>query len=417
MSVLRIYFSSLWRDSASSCAWALCDDHGVILQSGADTLAAMPKGHDCVGIVAPDRVLCVAAKAPPGSRRRWLTALPFMAEEYTLPDPEENHVVPGPVQADGRIMLAVVDKLWLRHIVEACRIQKLTLRQLLPETLLPGPQLVERNWNPASWVLVWNGTSGFVRTGAASGMALDNGDADTAPLVLRLCLDAAQASPPQEIEIRFSHELAEERRILPHWNLLPVVTVAGAVWDWRNAPLHGDALNLLWGDFAPRTKFREWWPHIRPAIGLLLIVLAIESIGVNLEWAMLAAQKKTLTQDMERSFRAAFGDASTLVNAPLQMQRNLSGLRHAAGLPDDADFLPLLDSAAPSLAMLPVGSVRALHYEAGHLDVDLRLSRRGDIQSLGQQMQNSGVKVQMGDIHEAADGAEARLTLLPGEGR
>ena len=410
MSTLRIYFSGLWHDSASPCPWALCDETGAVLQSGNDPVAALPKGHGCVAIIAPDRVLCVSARVPPGSRRRWLATLPFVAEEYTLSDPEENHVMPGPALADGRVMLNVVDKPWLRRVVEACRTASLPLRRMVPETFLPALA-------PGTWSMVWDGSNGFVRTNAASGMALDNSDADTAPLTLRLLMNSTQASLPEKIEVRFPQHVPEAQRILPRWNSLPAALSAGPAWDWQRAPIPADALNLLWGDFAPRARISEWWQKLRPAALILLAVLGVEAIGANIEWAMLANEKKSLMRDMERSFRTAFGETGTLVNAPLQMQRNLAGLRHAAGVPDEGDFLPLLDAAAPALAALPAGSVRGLHYESGRLDADIKLARSSDFQDLRQRLQNKGFGVQMGDIHDTGNGAEARLTLLPGDGR
>lgn len=408
MSTLRIYFSGLWRDSTSPCPWALCDDSGNVLQSGSDPLAALPKIKECIAIAAPDRVLCISAKLPPGSRRRWLTALPFVAEEHTLPDPEENHVVPGPVQAGGNMMLAIVDKPWLKRIVEACRTANLPLRRLVPETFLPALA-------PGTWTLVWDGSNGFVRTGSASGMALDSGDVHTAPLALSL--HSAQPPLPKKIEVRFPQHVPEAQRVLPQWNGLPVTLSVGQAWDWRRAAIPYDALNLLWGDFAPRARISEWWPKLRPAALILLAALGVEAIGANIEWALLSNEKKTLMQDMEHSFRTAFGEASTLVNAPLQMQRNLADLRHSAGLPDDGDFLPLLDAAAPTLAALPLGSVRALHYESGRLDMDIKLGSGNDFQGLRQRLQNKGLSVRMGDIHDVVNGAEARLTLLPEDGQ
>ncbi len=409
MSILRVYFSGSWRDSASPCPWALCDESGAVLQSGNDPLAALPKGSECVAIVSPDRVLCISTRMPPVSRRRWQAALPFVAEEYTLPDPEDNHVVPGPLQADGRMALAVVDKLWLGHIVEACLTAKLPLRRVIPETLLPS--LIA-----GTWVLVWDGSSGFMRTGSSSGVMLDCGDAHASPLALRLCLNAAPTSPPKKIEVRFQQHVAEAHRILPQWGDLTVPLSLGPAWDWRRAPIADDALNLLWGDFAPRTKIREWWPRLRPIALILLAALGVETVGTNIEWALLAHERKMLVQEMERGFHTAFGDASTLVNAPLQMQRNVAQLRHATGLPDDGDFLPLLDLAARPLTELPAGSIRALHYESGRLDIDIKLGRSDDFQSLQQHLQNKGFSVRTGDIHDAGNGAEARLTLLAGGG-
>jgi general secretion pathway protein L len=407
LSILRIYFSGNWRDNSSACPWALCDEAGAVLQSGNDTLGSLPKGHDCLGIMAPDRVLSVAARVPPGPRRRWQASLPFVAEEYTVPDPEDNHVVPGPVLGDGRVMLAVTDKSWLGRIIEACRTSNLTLRRMVPETfLLPLAS--------HAWTLVWDGNSGFVRTGAASGTVAD-GDADGAPLALRLSLKAAPVKPAK-IELRYAHTVPEEQRALPHWPDLPVPLFAGPAWDWRRAPLADDALNLLWGDFAPSIKLGEYWPKLRPAIIILLAALAVEAAGSNLEWAMLANEKKSLMQDMEHSFRSAFGESGTLVNAPLQMQRNLAQLRHDAGLPDDGDFLSLLDAASATLSALPAGSVRGLHYESGRLDVDVKLAHSGDFQGVRQRLQLAGLKVQMADAHDVGDGAESRLTLLPGDG-
>ena len=406
MSMLRIYFSGQWHDSSSPCAWALCEDSGSVLQSGTDPLASLPKGHECIGIVAADRVLCVAAKLPAGSRRRWQAALPFVAEEHTLPDPEDNHVVPGPALTDGRMMLAVVDKTWLKRIIESCSTAKLSLRKMIPETFLPA-------LTAHTWVLVWEGSSGFIRTGAASGMALDNGDATTSPLALRLLSNTAQPALPKKIEVRFPHHIAQPQRTLPQWDDVPIPLAAGPVWDWQRVAIPDRALNLLWGNFAPRAKIREWWPHLRPAVLILLAALGIQAIGSNIEWALLTHEKDKLAQDMKKSFRTAFGDNSTLVNAPLQMQRNLAELRHGAGLSDDGDFLPLLDVAAQPLAELPAGSVRAMHYEAGRLDVDVKLSHSADFAVLQQRLQNKGLGVRIGDMQTGGNRAEARVTLLP----
>jgi general secretion pathway protein L len=363
----------------------------------------MPRGHECIAIVAAERVLSVAAMLPPGGRRRWRQVLPYVAEEYTLSDPEENHVVPGLALADGRRMLAVVDKPWLKRLVDAAHSARLSMRSMVAETFLPA--LASDNW-----AVVWDGSSGFVKTGAASGSALDTGDAGSLPLALRLSLDVAPQIPRQ-IELRFTHDISDELRTLPQWPGLQLV--AGADWDWRRAPIPGDALNLLWGDFAPRAKIQAWWPKLRPAAYLLLAVLIVEMAGSNLEWAMLLNEKNQQARAMQRTFRATFGDAVALVNAPLQMQRNLAELRHIAGMPDTGDFLPLLGLASRSLASLPLGSVVAMHYEAARLDIDIRLARRDDFLKLKQAMQSSGISVRIGEIRDLGNAAEARLSVLP----
>ena len=409
MSILRIYFSGQWLDSNSPCPWALLDASGNVLQSGNDPLAALPKGHECIGIVAAERVLSIEVTVPPGARRRWQSALPFMAEEHTLPDPESNHVIPGPTLPDGRVMLAVVDKLWLKRIIETCRLTKLSLRRMTPETFLP-------TISAGSWVLIWNGSSGFVRTGLLSGMAVDGDSPRSAPLALQLILNSARESAPKKIEIRFPYIVPEAQRVLPQWVDLPLALSIAPVWDWRHANIPENALNLLWGDFAPRAKVRDWWPKVRPAVLILVAVLGVELVGTNIEWALLANERSHLNQNMEKNFRAAFGSAGTLVNAPLQMQRNLAELRHAGGLPDDGDFLSLLDAAASALNQLSAGSVRAMHYETGRLDIEVMLGSKTDLQNLQQRLQSSGLGVKLDDAQTTGNGTKTRVALFAGIG-
>jgi len=416
MSSLRIYFTDKWRDPTSPCEWALCDDSGTLLQMGHDPLANLPKGHECIAILAPDRVLSIASTLPPGLKRRSQAALPFIAEEYTLTEPDNNHVVPGKMLDDGRTALAVVDKAWLSRIIEACRNAKITLRRVIPETFMPPLEA-------GGWTMIWDGKSGFLRTGVTSGLALDGND-HAMPLGLQLQLRTATL--PQKIVVRFPQSTSSHipqgdnegtmsaTQQLPAWHNLPVPLVSGAAWDWRSASIPPEALNMLWGELAPSIRLKEWWPSMRPVALLLLALFLIEAIGTNIEWAMLTQERKTLTDSMQRSFRSAFGEGSALVNAPLQMQRNLAEIRHAAGLPDEGDFLPLINLAAVRLNELPAGSVRNLHYETGRLDVDIKLARNEDFHKLQSALQKSGLNVRMGELQNSGDSVQSRLTLMSG---
>lgn len=404
MSTLRIYFSEQWRDSTCPCPWALCDDKGMVVQTGEAAIANLPKGHECVGILAAERVLSLAVTVPSGARRRWQAVLPFVAEEFTVADPEENHVVPGPALADGRRMVAIVDKAWLKRIVDATHSAKLSLRRMLTETLMPAS--VAHNWT-----LVWDGSSGFVKTGAASGTVLDAGDDHTPPMALGLTLQAA-TQLPQKIEVRFVKDVLLAQRHLPQWADINLPLTTAADWDWRSEEIAEDALNLLWGEFAPRAKIQAWWPKLRPVALLLLAVLAVEMVGTNIQWAMLAYQKNELNKAMTKTFRTTFGETVMLVNAPLQMQRKLAELRHTTGLADTTDFLPLLNKVSRPLAEIPAGSLTAMHYEAGRLDLSIRLARKTDFTNLKQNLMNNGVNVRMGDIRDVGNGAEAKLTVM-----
>lgn len=403
---LRIYFSETWHDGNSPCPWALCNDEDAVVQSGYSPLAALPKADDYIAIIASSRLTCVNVKMPVQSRRRWESALPFVVEEYTLTDPEENHVVPGAAQKDGQRSLFIVDKKWLQSIVAAALAANISLRRAVPEILLPALP-------PECWVAVWDGSRGFMRTGLTSGMALDHGDEQHPPLALGLSLNAA-APAPGKIQIRLAARDGENLPNPPQWNGLPSELNYGTQWDWRSATIPNDTLNLLWGALAPKARLHEWLPKLRPAALILLAVLLIETAGANIEWAMLSHEKTTVTRYMERTFRQAFGESTTVVNPPLQMQRNIAVLRHSAGLPDEADFLPLLDQASGALSRLPSGSISALHYESGRLDVDVKLPGAAEARSLQQHLQDNGLSIRLGEIRDTGNGIETRLAIQAG---
>lgn len=403
---LRIYFSAAWHDSASPCPWALCDDSGAVLQSGSAPLAALPKADEYIAIIAAARSTCVSVKMPAQSRRRWEAALPFVAEEYTLTDPEENHVVPGAADKEGMRDLFIVDKHWLRSITAACATANIGLRLAVPEVLLP-------DLSADTWVVVWDGEKGFMRTGATSGMAMDHGDKEHPPLALSLRLNAA---PPEKIQLRHSASTDQTEDTLPQWSALPVELTLGERWDWRREPIPADTLNLLWGALAPKARLHEWLPRLRPLALILCAALAIETIGANLEWAMLSHEKLSLSQEMERTFRQTFGEATVVVNPPLQMQRNIGELRHTTGAPDESDFLALLNQASSTLTALPGGSVTGLHYESGRLDVDIKLRNETEIRALQQRLQSKGLSVRRGEMRDAGNGFETRIALQAGGG-
>lgn len=356
----------------------------------------MPATRDCLGIVAADQVLIFTAPQPAGKKRRWQAALPFIAEEYALTDPEDIHAVPAASSEAGKIVVSVITKSWLKQIVTATSASGLPLRRLIAESLIPVL--------PAdSWTLVWDGHNGFLRTSPTTALALDSGNQQTPPLALRLSL--AVAGVPRQIELRCIQ--SETPAVLPSWDL-PVPLILGERWDWQCAPISDATPNLLWGEFAPSMRQFDGLPKLRPALFILLAALVIEIIGTHIEWSMLAHEKHALTQSMEHIFRGSFGDDSTLVNAPLQMQRNLAELRHAAGVADDGDFLSMLDRAAPSLSS---STVQSLNYESGKLELDIQLEKSNELGKLEKNLRSSGFKVRTSDLHDLADGTQAKLTL------
>jgi len=82
--------------------------------------------------------------------------------------------------------------------------------------------------------------------------------------------------------------------------------------------------------------------------------------------ALLAGEKHQLVSGMTETFRETFGADATIVDAPLQMRRNIARLRHAAGVSDDADFSPLLEKFSGASGSIPGNTLRTLRYDDGN---------------------------------------------------
>lgn len=396
---LRIHLTAHWQDAASPCAWALLDDNGAVRESGTSTLAAMPQSDDATVIISADRVLATTAVLPKIKRSKLETALPFALEDVLLDEAGEAHVTTGAKLPDGRTVLYTLNKHWLARFVDACSAAKVRLRRIVPEfCLLPT--------RDSEWSIAWDGTQGFMATANNLGSALDCGDDARAPVGLQLRL---QNDTPAALRL---FALGSDIQA-PNWDIKVPVTLEKQSFDWRKADIPAEAPNLLWGKFAPPPRIREYLPWLRPALMAALLLFGMEIVISNLEWAVLAHEKRQLMRDMTETFRETFGADATIVDAPLQMRRNIARLRHAAGVSDDADFLPLLDKFSGTFSAVPGSTLRTLRYGDGKLDIEMATGAAA-LDTLLQRIAETGLSAQVVDRHETGNTLSIQLRIATG---
>jgi general secretion pathway protein L len=400
---LRIYLTAHWQDAASSCAWVLLDDAGQQRDAGNGTLASMPHADEAIAIVASGRVLATAADLPKLKRNKLETALPFVLEDGLLDDVSTVHVVPGAKLADGRTVLYALDKDWLARFLAACTAAKLRLRRVVPEFCL----LPQRN---EEWSVAWDGTQGFMAMAGQQGGALDNGSDLRMPALLQLRL---QQGAPAALRL-FTLDSEVEA---PSWGLKVPVLFERQHFDWRKADIPADAPSLLWGKFAPPPRIGELWPLLRPALMALLLLFCVEAALTNIEWAVLAHEKRQLSNAMTDTFRETFGADAVVVDAPLQMRRNVARLHHATGVADDADFLPLLEKFSAATDDLPGRVLNTVRYDGGKLDVEMRLNGANAVDMLRQRVAETGLSLQVTDSQTAGATLTLQLRISAGGAR
>lgn len=423
MSLLQIYIPEHFAGDASAlvpastdapaqaCRWVLRDQAGGVLRRGEGPLAAMPKADSVQAVVPASVVLLAQVKVPVRNRRKMFQLLPYIVEEKLMYDPDSIHVAAGPQLPGGETVVAVIDKAWMKRVIGALQSAGLPPWRMWPETLMPAVPL-------GTWTVVWNGREGFVRTGMVSGQSLDGGSADTPPLGLLLAAQeaAAKGSAPRKINLQLAE--GSEQPDLESWatRLGVKVAVTGA-WDWSTAAYGLDkGVNLLQGEFTPARFEPDSRQRLRIPLILAGIIVALQLGGGLADWLLLSYEKHQLDSDMQKAFRQAFPEAKVVVDAPLQMQRNLAELRHAQGLSDPEDFLPMLAKAAPVLSQPEPVSIQSMQYENGILKMDVQLRGSQTPEQMRGRFQSAGMKAEIEKVEMPKSGGAIVRLMLRGDG-
>ncbi len=363
MSLLRIY--GFLDDSEKHCRWALLDV-GREAVTGECALADLSHRAERVQLVIPAaQVFLTRARLPAAARRRAGSLLSFAVEEETLGEPDSKEVIwlGSSGGGDDSDVLAVMDKQGLQAWLAALDAQGIHDYELHCETLL----LPRRD---GEWSLAWDGREGFLRTAELEGAATDCGDKASPPLSLRLLLEdaAGRGASPQGIALYVPLPAAAPD--IGAWQqVLGVPLRLAGNWDWRSAAIDAG--------IALEQKRRPWripaavLTRLRPAAWIVAAALTMHALALVADWTLLSGEQRSLRAKMETRFRAAFPDAVAVVDPALQMRRKLAEARHAAGLADSADFLPMIEKVAVAMKELPQGVLHIVSYESGRMTLEL----------------------------------------------
>lgn len=392
MSLLRIHVSSTWPDADPDAAlpWCRIGARGEALESGTRAPAAMPRADACELIVPAELVLLTRARLPRGRKQKLRQLLAYAIEDQLGGDPDAVHVAAGPTLANGQTALAAIDRAWLARVLARLDGAGLRPRSAWPEILLPALP-------GDGWAVVWDGRGGFLRSGAQAGMSLDGGSTAAPPAALALSAAEARAAGalPARLRLRLPEGTAPPD--VQAWSeALGMAVETGEPW----APLaHPEVatggINLLQGAFAAAGTAREWWPSLRVPLALAGLVIVLHVGATTVEWWRLKQEKQQLQAAMERRFREVFPDARVVVDAPLQMQRNLAELRQAAGQATPLDFVPLLARTAAALDTDSRGRLRAVQYGSSQLTLAFELSDRAAADALVGRLAEAGLASQL----------------------
>lgn len=400
MNLLRIRISLT--DRSLQCAWVLAGDGGPA-PVGHGPLAALPRGAARVQLILPAaQVLLVRTRLPQAARRHAASVLAYVLEDALAGDPDAVQAT-WLGTAGGEDVLAVLDKQGLSRWLEALQDAGIRSPEVHVETLLLPSVAGE-------WSVAWDGREAIVRSGEFEGAATDCGDHATAPLALKLMLDAAARRTESPASLALYLSAAAALPDIEAWQRQLGVPIRSAgTWNWDSASREAGvavAQRQAWPwrrwRLAPAARAR-----LRPAAWIAGAALAIHALALLVDWTLLAAEQRGIRQSMALRFRDVFPDAVAVVDPVLQMRRKLTEARHAGGLADRTDFLPMIERIAAAAGHLPTGAVRIVTYDAGRMTLELSAVDAAGTRRLLARLRESGLTVDQ----PAATTPGARLVL------
>lgn len=401
MSVLVILLpprARLGARAAAAGAVPVGDDYGYVLSAdgvhvtrhGRAPLALLPRADSVVAVLADSDLSWHRLTLPkaPGAKLR--AALGGLLEEQLLEDGDALHLALAPQARAGEpTWVAAVHKAWLRTELDKLEQGGLSIERVLPPSW-PGDAPQGHFFAPAgaegddAHILLCHADEQGLRLLRLQGS------------LARALLPAADAPPTL-------------------WSAEPAVAAAAERWLGSSVQVRTEAerallaTRSLWNlrqfDLAPRHRgtralrdlLRQWLsPAWRPArIGLVALLL-LQVLGLN-AWAWQQRQAlsaKRLAQ--EQLLRATFPQLRTVLDAPLQMQREAALLRAAAGQPDESDLEPLLQAAAAAWPS-DLAAVESIRFEPGKLTLAASSWDAGRIEQFRAQLQPMGLRLDVAD--------------------
>ena len=338
------------KDAQSGFAHVHSDGHLVQRNAvGAASLLSTYAG-EVVAVVPHTRLSWLSVQFPPGSHGARLGAvLEGLLEDRLLDDVADLHCVVDPTSADvprtgGVAIVAACSKSWLREVLAPLQASGLVVQRLVPELSPRAQPLLCVMGTPELSQSVLCHTQGvtLLPPNVAQWKAFP---AFTAYATLSAAQGPLVAEPAMVERV----EQFLQRRPVMQNAAQRAVVAAQSDWDLAQGEwAQGTSQRFLrlsqhvWQTFfhAPA------WRSVR--IGLATL-LTLQVLGLN---AMAWREQRALDvhkAQLNQILTATFPSVRLVIDAPLQMQREVDTLQRNAGRVTSKDFEPMLAAAASAL--------------------------------------------------------------------
>ena len=376
MTTLILALPAAISDPAALLDYVLTADNGTVSGHACVPLALLPVSSNRstrVVVVVPAQALCWhQVTLPKGSlpkgfmpergEARLRTILEGLLEDLLLDDPTRLHLAIQPqASPDAPVWVAACDRIWLKAWLQALAQTGHTVSQIVPE-FSPEPQddslyvlgdvdhalLAGRLPQSACWLLV---------PLSVDALALHGEPANTGTL-RQVVAEPATAALAESLF---------KRPVLLQQRAQRLLQAADSTWDLAQFDLRNAERDRRWAGVV------QWFfsllraPKWRAARLTLVAALLCNLVGLNAWGWREQANLQAKRQAVRSLLTGTFPKIPVVVDAPVQMAREVATLQRQSGAPQASDLDAMLASIS---AVTPVGSaLTAIDYVAQELRI------------------------------------------------
>jgi general secretion pathway protein L len=334
------------------------DGHSVLRSATGAAATLSTHAGEVVAVVPHSRMAWLRVQLPPASHGpRLQNVLQGLLEDRLLDDPQQLHIVLPPeseaiARIGGETLVAVCDKQWLRDALAPLQAAGLTVQRIVPELSPSEAPVLQVMGEPDHSQSVLCHAHG----------------------VTLLPPNTAQWRAFAELgqdDLQIQSEPAMVTRVQNTLQRQPMLQSAAQRWVKSSQ----SAWDLAQGEWAQglaqraqRLVLSAWQtllhaPQWKPVRWGLLALAALQVLGLNaLAWresSTLNAQQASL----QNILKTTFPSVTLVIDAPLQMQREVDALQQKSGSASSTDLEPLLAALA---SVLPAGQTPQQFHFANH---------------------------------------------------
>ena len=368
--------------------WQVAADSSVqLLSLSVQEVAQTRAAHVTVLLPVPMlswHTVVLPAGVKPQGDARLLPVLHSLLEESLLEDPEQMHLALQPhAQAGQRMLVAACHKVWLGGWLQTMERAGIKVGRIVPQA---APDMLQSfavctEHAHSAWLSVLH-----------QGLPL------SVPMHSEISavqsVSACHALPSTYKEAA-KHLGADKVHL---WNESEAVQwMLGTQWDMAQHGFASNRLDRMRRQCSSGLQAVLHAPQWRPARYACIALAAVMVVGLNTQRWMQQRVLQSKQAAIVQIAQTAFPQLQIVVDAPLQMQREVDGLRHAAGLQSASDFQPLAAAAGAALRASGL-AVSAVEFSKGELLLRGLGASPQHLQALNQHLQKASYTADaMGD--------------------